>query len=141
VYETRDDPSGVNQKYLAEKLADVVHEKAYGGLCSDYLSSNYCVEIQAINPYLDAMEVARVIDLGSGQLNISGFELLQKGIDGNRNGRLKYGGGWLTTKYYLQQVQTKVHAVAQCVIYFPGNSDKGFGWFLLQLFENTYVPP
>jgi hypothetical protein len=51
------------------------------------------------------MEVARVMDLGSGQLNISGIELLKKGIEGDENGKVKYGGGWITTKYYLQQVQ------------------------------------
>jgi hypothetical protein len=28
---------GLNRKYLAEKLADVVREKAYGGLCGNYL--------------------------------------------------------------------------------------------------------
>ena len=64
------------------------------------------------------MEVARVMDLGSGQLNISGLELLRKGIEGDENGRVKYGGGWLTTKYYLQQANTKVHAAAQLVIPF-----------------------
>ncbi len=89
---------GVNRKYLAEKLADVVREEAYGGLCGEYLSSSYCVEIQATNPYRNAMEVARVIDLGSGQLNISGLEFLRKGIEGGENARVKYAGGWLTTK-------------------------------------------
>jgi hypothetical protein len=98
---------GVNRKYLAEKLADVVREEAYGGLCGEYLSSSYCVEIQATNPYRNAMEVARVMDLGSGQLNISGLKLLRKGIEGDDNGRVKYGGGWLTTKYYLQQANPK----------------------------------
>jgi hypothetical protein len=50
---------------------------AHGRLCSNYLSSGYCVEIQATNLYCTAMEVARVVDLaGSGQLTISGFELL-----------------------------------------------------------------
>ena len=68
---------GVNRKYLAEKLADVVREEAYGGLCGDYLASAYCLEIQATNPYRNAMEVARVMDLGSGQLNINGLELLR----------------------------------------------------------------
>ncbi len=58
------------------------------------------------------------MDLGSGQLNLSGFELLRKGIEGDVNGRVKYGGGWLTTKYYLQQANTKVHAAAQLVISF-----------------------
>jgi hypothetical protein len=89
---------GVNQKYLAEKLANVVREEAYGGLCGEYLSSSYCVKIQATNPYRNAMEVARVMDLGSDQLNISGLELLRKGIEGDKNGRVKYGGGWLSTK-------------------------------------------
>jgi hypothetical protein len=64
---------GVNRKYLAEKLANVAREEAYGGLCGEYLSSSYCVEIQATNPYRIAMEEARVMDLGSGQLNISGL--------------------------------------------------------------------
>jgi hypothetical protein len=63
---------GVNRKYLVEKLANMVCEKAYRGLCGDYLSSSYYVEIQATNPYHNAMEVARVMDLGSDQLNISG---------------------------------------------------------------------
>jgi hypothetical protein len=69
---------GVNQKHLAEKLANVVWEKAYGGLCGEYLSRGYCLEIQATNPYRNAMEVARVMDLGRGHLNLSGFELLRE---------------------------------------------------------------
>jgi hypothetical protein len=73
----------------------VVCKKAYGGLCGYSLSSSYCVERQATNPwYPNAVEVARVMDLvGSGQLNISGLELLQKGVESNKNGRVKYGGG------------------------------------------------
>jgi hypothetical protein len=81
---------GVNQKYLVEKLANVIREEACGGLvCGDYLSSSYCVEIQATNRYRNVMEVAKVMDLGSGQLNISGLELLGKGIEGDKNGRVK----------------------------------------------------
>jgi hypothetical protein len=93
------------------------------------------------------MEVARDMDLGSGQLNISGLELLRKGIEGNENGRLKYGGGWLTTKYYLQQANTtKVHAAAQLVIPFqdvPTPDLDGFSFdyskmlfFLLELLSS-----
>jgi hypothetical protein len=109
---------GVNRKYLAEKLADVVRGEAYGGLCGTHLHSKYCQEIQAANPYRDAMNVCRVMDLGSGQLNISGIEMLRKGIEGDEHGKVKYGGGWLTTKYYIQQAQNKVHGVAQKVIPF-----------------------
>jgi hypothetical protein len=109
---------GVNRKYLAEKLADAVQENAYGGLCGDCLSRCYCLEIQASNPCCNAMEVAQVMDLGSSQLNLSGFELLRKGMEGDVNGRVKYGGGWLSTKYYLQQANSKVHAAAQLVIPF-----------------------
>jgi hypothetical protein len=100
----------------AEKLAAVVCEKAYGKLCKDYSSTSYCVEIQATNPYCNAMEVARVMNLGSCQLNISVLKLLQKGIEGDKNGKVNYGGGWITTKFYLQQAQTKVHAASQQVI-------------------------
>ncbi len=140
---------GVNRKYLAEKLANVVREEAYGGLCGEYLSSSYCVEIQATNPYRNAMEVARVMDLGSGQLNISGLELLRKGIEGDENGRVKYGGGWLTTKYYLQQANTKVHAAAQLVIPFqevptPDLDGSSFDYskmlvFLLEMFQLDHI--
>jgi hypothetical protein len=109
---------GVNRKYLAEKLADVVRSDAYGGLCGHHLRSRYCQEIQATNPYRDGMDVCRVMDLGSGQLNISGIEMLRKGIEGDENGKVKYGGGWLTTKHYIQQAQNKVHAAAEKVIPF-----------------------
>jgi hypothetical protein len=136
---------GVNQKYLVEKLANVVCEKAYGGLCRHYFSSGYCVEIQATNLYCSTMEVARVMDLGSGQLNISGFELFQKGIEGGVNGRLKYGGGWLTAKNYLQQANSKAHAAAQHVTPFqeiPATNLDGFSFnyskiliFLLEMFQ------
>jgi hypothetical protein len=51
----------------------VVPEKAYGGLYGTYLSRGYCLEKQATNLYCNAMEVARVVDLGSGKLNLSGF--------------------------------------------------------------------
>jgi hypothetical protein len=91
------------------------------------------------------MEVARVMDLGSGQLNLSGFELLRKGIEGNVNGREKYGGGWLATKYYLQQAKSRVHAGAQLVIPFQEISTTnldGFTFnhskihiFLLEMFQ------
>jgi hypothetical protein len=81
--------TGVNRKYLAEKLADVVRVQAYGGLCGNHLHNPYCQEIQASNPYRDAMDICRVMDLGSGQLNISGIEMLRKGIEGNEHGKVK----------------------------------------------------
>jgi hypothetical protein len=64
------------------------------------------------------MDVCRVVDFCSGQLNISGIEMLRKGIEGDENGKVKYGGGWLTTKHYIQQAQNKVHAAAATVIPF-----------------------
>jgi hypothetical protein len=48
-------------------------EKAYDGLCGKHLLRSYCLEIQANNLYRNAMEVARVMDLGSGQLNLRGL--------------------------------------------------------------------
>jgi hypothetical protein len=55
-------------KYLAEKHANVVHKKTV-------LKCRLLIRI--------VTKVARVMDLGSGQLNISGFELLRKDIEGN----------------------------------------------------------
>jgi hypothetical protein len=95
------------------------------------------------------MEVARVMDLGSGQLNISALELLQKGIEGSKNGRVKYGDGWLTTQYYLQQANTKVHAAAQLFIPFqevPTPDLDAFSFdlskmlvFLLEMFQLDHI--
>jgi hypothetical protein len=138
------------EKYLpAKKLANGACGKAYSRLCGDYLSSIYCVEIQATNPYRNAMEVTRVMDLENGQLNISGFKLLQKGIEGKDNGKVKYGGVWITTKYYLQQAQTKVHAAAQRVIPFqeiPTTDLDSFSFnyskilmFLLEMFQLDHI--
>jgi hypothetical protein len=78
--------TGVNQKYLAEKLVNVVHGKAYRGLCANHLHNRYCQEIQASNPYHNVMDVCQVMDLDSGQLNISGIKMLEKGIEGDGNG-------------------------------------------------------
>ena len=39
-------------------------------------------------------------------------------FEGDENGKVKYGGGWLTTKYYIQQAQNKVHGAAEKVIPF-----------------------
>jgi hypothetical protein len=91
-------PTGINNKYAAVKLANLVSEEAYGGICGLHLHKAYYREIQTSNPYRDAMEVCQVMDLGSGQLNISGIEMLRKDIEGDATGKVQYGGGWLTTK-------------------------------------------
>jgi hypothetical protein len=123
----------VNQKYLVEKLVDVVQEEAYGGLRGKFLLWDFCLKIQATNPYRNAMELARVIHLGSGQLNLSGFELLRKGIEGDVNGRVRYEGGWLITKYYLQQEHFKVYAATQLVIPFQKIPTTNLDCFTLKI--------
>ena len=95
---------GTHRKYQAEKLATTA-QAAYGGLCGTLLQGLCEDEIKKTNPYRDAMEVCRVLDMGSGQLNISGIDMLRKGIEGDERWKVEYGGGWLTSKYYLQQAQ------------------------------------
>jgi hypothetical protein len=70
----------------------------------------YCQVIKKSTPYQDAMEVCGVLDMGSGWLNISsGIDMLQKGIEGDKNRKVEwYGGGWITSKYHIQQVQEEV---------------------------------
>jgi hypothetical protein len=108
---------GVNRRYQAELLASTV-QKCYGGLCRKVLLDSFHYDIKKTNPYRNAMEVCRVLDMGSGQLNISGIDMLRKGIEGDENGKIEYGGGWMTSKYYLQQAQEKVHNVAAVEIPF-----------------------
>jgi hypothetical protein len=103
----------INNKYVAVKLANLVSEEAYGGICGLHLHKTYYREIQTSNPYHDAMEVCRVMDLGSGQLNFSGIEMLRKGIEGDATGKVQYGGGWLTTKYHIQEAQKILHSAAK----------------------------
>jgi hypothetical protein len=102
---------GTHRKYQAEKLATTA-QAAYVGLCGTLLQGLCEDEIKKTNPYRDAMEVCRVLDMGSGQLNLSGIDMLRKGIEGDERGKVEYGGGWLTSKYYLQQAQERVHKVA-----------------------------
>ena len=85
-------PKGTNRKYLAEKLATEV-PTAYGGLCATLLQGHCADKIKKSNPYRDAMEVCRVLDMGSGQLNISGIDLLRKGIEGDTRGKVERNGG------------------------------------------------
>jgi hypothetical protein len=109
---------GLNRKWAAERLADVIRKDAYGGLCGNHLEKTIHDEIQKANPYKDGMEVCRVLDMGSGQLNLSGLEMLRKGIEGDENGKVKYGGGWLSSKYFLQKAQKKVNEAAKLEIPF-----------------------
>lgn len=74
---------------------------------------------------------------------------------GDENGKVKHGGGWLTTKYYIQVVQKKVHTFVQQDIAFQeiltpdldgmafkiGNADNFWKIliFILKMFELDHI--
>lgn len=62
-------------------------------------------------------------------------------FEGNTDGKVKYGGGWITTKYYLQQAQINGHAADQQIIPFQEILTTDLDAFAFQLFANTYVYP
>jgi hypothetical protein len=98
-------------------------------------------KIKKTNPYRDAMQVCRVLDMGSGQLNISRIAILRKDIEGDERGEVEYGGGWMTSKYYLQQAQERIHKVAAQEITFkeiPTPDLDGVAFKIGDLIKNIY---
>jgi hypothetical protein len=64
------------------------------------------------------MQVAKVIDLSESLLNLSGFDALRKGVEGDEDGKIARCGGWLTSKYHGMKAMTAVSAASQSVIPF-----------------------
>ena len=103
---------------MAKVLADLVYAESFERECGHHIRQLLTDELKKSSPYRDAMTVAEVLDAGSGQLNLSGLDMLTKGVEGDANGKVQYGGGYFTTRYYILQAQAKVNAAAQLEIPF-----------------------
>jgi hypothetical protein len=52
--------------------------------------------IQCENPYCHV-----IIDLSGSLLNLSGYDALRKGMEGDNDGKVERNGGWLASKYHV----------------------------------------
>jgi hypothetical protein len=64
------------------------------------------------------MQVAKIIDLSGSLLNLSGYHVLRKGIEGDEEGRIERNGGWLASKYHVMKSMKAVEGAAQIDIPF-----------------------
>jgi hypothetical protein len=55
-------------------------------------------QIQGENPYHCAIEIAKIINLSGSLINLSGYDTLQKGVEGDATGKVERDGGWLVGK-------------------------------------------
>jgi hypothetical protein len=107
---------GKTQVKRAEVAADAVWN-LYGGQCRPKLL-DYCEEnLRQQNPYRRAQEIAKVMDLSPGQLNLSGYKALREGLeDKNNKGKIPRGKGWLCSDYYVKQAMQSIENQAKNVV-------------------------
>jgi hypothetical protein len=101
-------------KVICESLLSSV----FDGRCRAYLVSKASGLVKSENPYRSAIQIAKVIDLSGSLLNLSGYNALRKGVEGDGDGKIERNGGWLVSKYHLMKAMKAVEVGAQAVIPF-----------------------
>jgi hypothetical protein len=99
-------------------ICDMMLTTLFDGKCRTYLLHKAKGLVQRENPYRRAMTIAKVIDLGGSVLNLSGYDQLRKGVEGNIEGHIERNGGWLASKWFVMKAMTAVETAAQAVIPF-----------------------
>jgi hypothetical protein len=64
------------------------------------------------------MKIAKVIDLNGSLLNMLGYDVLRKGVEGDTNRYIECNGDWLTSKYFIMKAMMVVETAADAVIPF-----------------------
>jgi hypothetical protein len=109
---------GTHLKTKVKIIRELVMLDVYDGQCLSYLVSRMTGPVQRKNPYQRAMQIAKIIDHSGSVINLSGYDALRKGIEGDAAGKIERNGGWLVSKYHVMQAMTKVEIAAQEVIPF-----------------------
>jgi hypothetical protein len=99
-------------------ICESVLSSVYDGKCRAYLTHKASGVVKRENPYRSAMKIAKVIDLSGSLLNISGYNALRKGVEGDGDGKIERNGGWLASKYHLMRAMKLVEEAASTVIPF-----------------------
>ena len=94
------------------------------------LKSSTTKLIRRENPYRKAEEIAKVMDLSPGTLNITGFAKLRKGLEiKNKNGKIPNGKGWLCGEWFVKHAMYAIEQGTNKVIPYsmlPPNEINGF---------------
>jgi hypothetical protein len=61
--------------------------------------------IQCENPYSRTLQIAKIINLSGSLLNLSGYDALRKGMEGDNGGKVERNGRWLASKYHVTKYQ------------------------------------
>jgi hypothetical protein len=85
----------------------------FDGKCQTYLLDKAKGLVQRENPYCRAMTIAKVIDLGGSVLNLSGYDQLRKGVEGNTERYIARTGGWVASKWFVMKVMTAVETAGR----------------------------
>lgn len=89
----------------------------YNGECKSLLKDWMTEEIRKDNPYRRAEEVAKVMDLCAGRLNLSGYNELRNSLESkNDNGKIPRGKGWLCSQHLVKEAQYAIEREAKKVI-------------------------
>jgi hypothetical protein len=96
-------------KLICESILTTV----FDGKCLSYLVDRTFRRIQGENPYRRAIEIAKIIDLSGSLINLSGYDTLRKGVEGDAAGKVERNGGWLASKYHVMKCMTAVEIAAQ----------------------------
>jgi hypothetical protein len=113
---TRTATKGSWLRTKVRRLSETVWNEIFNGECGTYLLDKARRLVNAENPYSCAEEIAKVMDLNAGVLNISAYELLREGVEGDEEGKIDYGGGILASKYYVKKAMREIEDAAAEVL-------------------------
>ncbi len=94
-------------------ICESVLSQCFDGACRTYLMDRTRRHIQSENPYRRAIQIAKIIDLSGSLLNLSGYDALRKGMEGDNDGKVERNGGWLASKYHVMKSMTAVETAAR----------------------------
>jgi hypothetical protein len=105
---------GTHLKTKVRIICESVLEQCFDGACRAYLMDRNTGPIKSENPYRRAIQIAKIIDLSGSLLNLSGYNALRKGMEGDQEGKIERNGGWLlASKYHVMKSMTAVETAAR----------------------------
>jgi hypothetical protein len=107
---------GTHLKTKIKLICESVLTTVFDGKCLSYLVDRTFRRVQGENPYRHAIEIAKIIDLSGSLINLSGYDTLRKGIEGDAAGKVERNGGWLSSKYHVMKCMKAVETAAQKAI-------------------------
>jgi hypothetical protein len=96
-------------KLSCESILTTVFDGKYLSYLVDW---TFC-QIQGENPYGRTIKIAKIIDLSGSLVNLSGYDTLRKGVQGDAAGNMERNGDWLVSKYHIMKCMTAIKIAVQ----------------------------